>query len=179
MHIKTIVLSLCVFTAVAAHAEKKVYKCTNADGSTVFSPYPCGTGAQEMKVDTSAPPSPAPMPADAPVPGAAPPATAGTTTPAAPTVDAEDEKCRQNAERLKVYPAQGNLDMLMQRQTELMRSYAATAAEATKVQIGNLDGEIAAEQARLNDGRQRADRAYADAIAKCDARKAAHVAAHP
>ena len=156
----------------AAHAEKKVYKCANADGSSVFAPDPCGAGAQELKIDTSA--SPAPVPVSAP-----PPSTVGTQppSPAPPTIvpvtSAEDAKCRQDAERLKAPPAQANLDMLQQRQAELVRSYSATASEAVKVQIGNLDATIEAEQARLNEARQNGDRAYARAIAKCEGDTAA------
>jgi len=155
---------------VAAHAEKKVYKCANADGSSVFSPDPCGAGAQELKIDASASPSPLPVSAPPPSPvGTQPPSSA----PAPPTIvtvsSAEDAKCRQDAERLKTNPAQANLDMLLQRQAELVRSYSANASDAVKVQIGNLDATIEAEQARLTEASQNGDRAYARAIAKCEA----------
>ena len=160
-----IILLVCVFAAVAAHAEKKIYKCANADGSASFSPYPCGSGAQEMNVPVTAAPSPLP-PSGPPASGApkTPP-----TQPAPP--DAEDIKCRQDAERLKTYPSQANLDLLQQRETQLVRSYTAKESEAVKVQIGNLDAEIAAEQVRLDQGRQNADRAFANAMARCDALK--------
>jgi hypothetical protein len=57
---------------------------------------------------------------------------------------------------------------------ELVRAYAAgqNASEAVKIQIGNLDGAIAAEEQRIAQGRSVVDRAYGSAIAKCDARKA-------
>jgi colicin import membrane protein len=151
----------------AAHAEKKVYKCTNADGSLVFSPNPCGAGAQEQKVDAGS------AQANAPGTPATPPQMP-STVPAAPDSEAEDAKCRDDAQRLAVYPAEGNLQALMQHQAELVRAYAADqqASEAIKVQIGTLDGAIATEQERIAQGRSRVDRAYRDAIAKCDARKA-------
>ena len=154
--------------AVAAHAEKKVYKCANADGSSVFSPDPCGAGAQELKIDAGAPPAPLPASAPPPPPGAQPPSPAPAPPTIVPVGSAEDAKCRQDAERLKANPAQANLDTLLQRQAELVRSYSANASEAVKVQIGNLDATIEAEQARLNEARQNGDRAYARAIAKCE-----------
>ena len=166
----------CLSVFITAHAEKKVYKCTNSDGSVVFSPYLCGASAQEMKVETVAPP-----PAAAPgvKPSEAPQVVAPSPVP--PPQSADDVKCRQDAERLRTYPSEANLNMLMQRQAELMRSYSASESESIKVQIGNLDATIATEQTRLSDARQHADRAFADAITKCDARKAAadSKAAHP
>jgi hypothetical protein len=152
----------------AAHAEKKVYRCTNADGSLVFSPNPCGAGEQEMKVDAGS--APANMPA---TPATSPQGPASAPA-AAPDGGAEDAKCRDDAQGLLVYPAEGNLQALMQHQTELVRAYAADqkASEAIKVQIGTLDGAIAAEEERIAQGRSRVDRTYRDAIAKCDARKA-------
>jgi hypothetical protein len=153
----------CLLAGRAAYAEKKVYKCANADGSFVFSPDSCGATAQETKVDAgSAPASPAvPQAPEAPVPAAAPDA------------GAEDAKCRSDAQRLLVYPAEGNLQVLMQHQAQLVRAYAADqkASDAIKVQIGNLDGEIAAEEQRIARGRSQVDRIYRDAIGKCDARK--------
>ena len=150
----------------AAHAEKKVYKCTNADGSLVFSPNPCGAGAQEQKVDAGSASS------DVPAPSATSPQAPGS----APAQDSEalDAKCRDDAQALLVYPAEGSLQALMQHQAELVRAYAADqkASEGIKVQIGTLDGQIAAEQERIAQGRSRVDRIYRDAITKCDARKA-------
>jgi len=169
--VRIVCFGLCALV-LAAHAEKKVYKCTNADGSSVFSPDPCGAGAQELKIDTSA--APAPLPASVAPPSAAdtpPPAPEPTTI--VPVSSAEDTKCRQDAERLRTIPAQANLDMLLQRQGELVRSYSANASEAVKVQIGNLDATIEAEQARQEEARKNGERAYARAIAKCDANAAA------
>jgi hypothetical protein len=162
---------LLAVVAIAAHAEKKVYKCTNADGTPVFLPDPCGAGAQEMKVDAKAAPEPpAPMPGAEPAPTEAAPRAA---PPAPSPPDAEDVKCRQDAERLRKYPAEINLQMLVQRQAELMRTYAAAPSDAGKVQIGNLDATIAAEQARLSEARKRTDKAVANALGQCDARKSA------
>ena len=172
MRLALIILLAC--WCAAAHAERKVYKCSKADGSSVFSPYPCGTGAQEVKVDTSATPAPPPAATQQanPVQSAAPAES--------PVEDADDLQCRSDAQRLKVYPAEANLGLLQERQTELLRSYSANASDAIEIQIGNLDAKIAAEQARLNEERQHADRAYAEAIARCDARKTARAAAaHP
>jgi hypothetical protein len=169
MRIIPILLFACFFAASAAHAEKKIYKCAKADGSSVFSPYPCGAGAEEMKVETTAAPS-APVAANLPAPV---PAPAITPVAPPPIVDTEDIKCEENAERLKVYPERANLDMLLKRQAEQMRAYANDASEGTKVLIGNMDATIAAEQTRIDEGRQRVDRAYTKAIDKCQARKAA------
>jgi len=169
MRIVPIVLFACLFAVSAAHAEKKIYKCTNADGTSVFSPYPCGAGAQEMKVETSAPSTPvttelpAPAPASATTPDSPPP----------PEVDVDDLKCQLDAQPLKAYPARANLDMLLQRQAELMRTYTGGSSEAVKVLIGNMDAAIAAEQNRIDEGTRSADRAYTNAIDKCQARKAA------
>ena len=169
MRIVPTLLFAGLFAASAAHAEKKIYRCTNSDGSSVFSPYPCGAGAEEMKVEATAPAAPI-----TPAPRASIP-TAATTpaAPAPPVVDADDIKCLQDASGLKAYPARANLDMLQQRQAELMRTYTRDTSEATRVLIGNMDATIAAEQARIDEGRQHAERAYAQAIDKCQARKAA------
>jgi hypothetical protein len=172
MRMLTIIVLALVATA--AHADRKVYKCTNADGSQVFSPNPCGAGAQEVKVDTSATAEPAPKP-EAPAAAAATPAApAATPDAAAPTyTDVQEIQCRADAEKLRVYPADVNMRMLQQRQRELMGTYAATPTEAARIQIGNLDAAITAEQTRLTDAKQKADRAAANALARCDADKAA------
>jgi hypothetical protein len=171
MRIVPILLIAHLFAmSAAAHAEKKIYKCTDASGSSVFSPYPCGAGAQEMKVETTAPPS---LPVTPDRPASAPALATTPAAPPAPVDEAEDIKCEQAAERLKVYPERANLDMLLKRQAEQMRAYASSASESTKVLIGNMDATIATEQARIDDGRQRADRAYTKAFDKCQARKAA------
>jgi len=146
-----------------AHAEKKVYKCTNADGSLVFLPNPCSASAQELKVDAGSIPVGVPATSTS-----SPPGSAATTSSA--LVDA---KCRDEAERLRVYPGEGNLQALLQQQAGLVRAYATeqTAPEAMKVRIGNLDVAIAAEEERIAQARSRIDRSYRDAIAKCDARR--------
>jgi hypothetical protein len=153
----------CLPAVRAAHAEKKVYKCINANGSMVFSPDPCDASAQALKVDAGS----------APV---APPAASATSppTPAAPAANALDAKCRDEARRLRVYPGEVNLQALLQQQAGLVRAYATeqTAPEAMKVRIGNLDVAIAAEQERIAQARSSVDRSYRDAIAKCDARRA-------
>jgi len=165
-----IVLFAYLLAMSAAHAEKKIYKCANADGSSVFSPYPCGAGAQEVKVETTEPSAPVTtaQPTSVPVPVPA-------TAPASPPARGVDDgiKCIQDARLLRAYPARANLDMLLKRQAELMRNYASDTSEATRVLIGNMDAAIATEQARIDEGRQRADRAYTDAISKCEAREAA------
>lgn len=149
-----------------ALADKKVYKCTNADGSLVFSPNPCGASSQELKVDAGSAQVDAPA-ATAPAPGS------GAVAAPAPDNEA-DSRCRNEAQRLQVYPAEGNLQVLMQHQAQLVREYAAgqNASEAIKVQIGNLDSAIAAEEQRMAQAREAVDRTYRNAIAKCDARKA-------
>ena len=153
----------CLPAVRAAHAEKKVYKCINANGSMVFSPDPCDASAQALKVDAGS----------APV---APPASSATSppTPAAPAANALDAKCRDEARRLRVYPGEVNLQALLQQQAGLVRAYATEqkAPEAIKVRIGNLDVAIAAEQERIAQARSSVDRGYRDAIAKCDARRA-------
>ena len=148
----------------AAHAEKKVYKCTNADGSLVFSPDPCNASAQELKVDAGLTPI-----------GVPPPSATSPPASAAPTSSALDAKCRDEARRQRVYPGEGNLQALLQQQAGLVRAYATEekAPEAMKVRIGNLDVEIAAEEERIAQARSRVDRSYREAIAKCDARQAA------
>ena len=145
----------------AAHAEKKVYKCTNANGNLVFSPDPCGASAQEQKVDAGS------MPVGVPPPSA-------TSPPAHPSNTAVDAKCMDDARRLRVYPGEGNLQALMQQQAGLVRAYATEqkAPEAMKLRIGNLDVAISAEEERIAQARSRVDRSYRDAIAKCDARQA-------
>jgi hypothetical protein len=158
-----LVAMLGLVAASATHAEKKVYKCTNADGSLVFSPNPCGTGAQELHVDAGSAPSETPVGATNGAPAAA---VAGT----APDGEAEDAKCKNDAQNLIVYPGEGNLQMMQQHQAELVRAYAAYANEATKIEIGNLDVGITAEQERIANERARVDRAYRAAIEKCDAR---------
>jgi hypothetical protein len=163
-------LLLCLFVA-AAHADRKVYKCTDANGSAVFSPDPCGKGAQEMKVDVKAPDSPPPVETKPQSKSTAPrPSDAAA---AEAPIDADDMKCQSQALRLRTYPSEANLQMLVQRQGDLMRNYAQSASEAVKIQIGNLDNTIAVEQARISEARQKVDRAVADAMAKCDALKAA------
>jgi hypothetical protein len=156
-----ITILVCLAGVRAAHAEKKVYKCTNADGSSVFLPNPCGASAQELHVDTGSKP-----------------ASASATLPQAPaqsvpTVGATDDaKCREAARHLRVYPGEGNLQALLQQQAGLVRAYATEqkAPEAMQVRIGNLDVAIAAEEDRIAQARDRVDRSYRDAIAKCDAR---------
>jgi hypothetical protein len=168
MRILPILLFACLFAASVAHAENKIFKCTNTDGSSVFSPYPCGAGAREMKVKAATTSAPDTTTQPVAVPAAA---TPDATDP--PVVDAEDIQCEQDAERLKTYPERANLNMLLQRQTEQMRAYASDASESTRILIGNMDATIAAEQTRIDEGTRNADRAYAAAIDKCQTRKAA------
>src|SRR5438045_2769837 len=85
-----------------AHAEKKVYKCTNPDGSLVFSPNPCGAGGQEINVDTSS--APVDVPATPATPATSPQAPASAPA-AAPDGEEQDAKCRDAAQNLLVYPA--------------------------------------------------------------------------
>src|SRR5438105_3840090 len=119
MRIEPILLFTCLFAASAAHAEKKIYKCTDANGSSVFSPYPCGAGAQEITLDAAAPSAPVMT-----MPPASMPVTTTPGPPPMPVVNA-DIKCIQDARLLRAYPASVNLDMLLQRQAELMRAYAS------------------------------------------------------
>src|SRR5262245_11771127 len=95
-------LSLLLMSAfcLAAHAEKTVYKCSGPNGSTVFSPSPCGKNAKEVDVSKS------------------------PSSPTAPPNDAirdisdnvADIRCRDDAQRLYVEP---DISAIAQAKTQL------------------------------------------------------------
>jgi hypothetical protein len=108
-----------LLAAAAAHAERKVYKCTGADGVVVFSEQACGRDAQELNVDTGrAEPPPAAVaaqPTDTSTPPR-PPKKRGAPDSLRDISDGvDDANCRRDAERLAVIGDDGRLDDLVRR----------------------------------------------------------------
>jgi hypothetical protein len=160
-------LGLCVALffshyAVRLHAESTIFKCTKADGSTVFSPTPCGKGAREIGV---------PKP---------------STLPASPSNNAirdisdgvSDTHCRDDAQKLYVEPdtsaiARAEADI---RATE-HRYWIGDTAQAQQMasddatRVVGLRNVIATERTHVDAQRAESRKRVDEALARCEDQK--------
>jgi hypothetical protein len=152
-------LALCV---VHADAESTIFKCTKADGSSVFSPTPCGKDAKEIGVPKS------------------------SSLSVSPSNDAvrdisnsvSDSRCRDDAQRLNVEPdtsaiARAEADI---RATE-HRYWVGDSAQAQQMasddatRVVGLRNVIATERARVDVQRAESRKRVDEALAKCEDQK--------
>jgi hypothetical protein len=140
-----------------AHAQT-VYKCTDADGSPVFSQNPCGNDAQVIEVKTVAPPEDQLL-------------AAGEEAQARSTIralDLQENECVRRAERAahsasgrRVYQYQKRIAALEARIARAANNFAGATWEAgMREEIAGLHQSIATERAG-------ADAVVASAITRC------------
>jgi hypothetical protein len=170
-----------LLAAAAAHAERKVYKCTGADGVVVFSEQACGRDAQELNVDTGrAEPPPAPVvaqPADTSTPPRTPKKRGAPDSLRDISDGVDDANCRRDAERLAVIGDDGRLDDLVRRKenvaSEINSNTSALGTAWGQRQIAILEVAIEQERSRISLREMQAQAVSRAALAKCDAAKAA------
>ncbi len=169
-----------LFMAAAAHAERKVYKCTDAGGVVIFSEQTCGKDAKEMNVD------PGRVEAASAAAAASPDSASPRSVPAkkrAPDAvrdisdSADDASCRHEAERLAAVRNDGHLDDLVRRRDNMASEVAANDNSAGSVwerrQISIMEVAIEQERSRISLQELQAQAVSRAALAKCDAARAA------
>jgi hypothetical protein len=152
--------------ASVAHAEKTIYKCAGPNGSTVFSPTPCGKNAKEVDVSKT------------------------SSLSAAPSNDAirdisdtvADTNCRDDARKLYVEPdtsviARAEHDI---RELQSQQWYSAgNPGQAQQMASDNgtrtigLRNVIATEQARADAQRAESRKRMDEALKRCEEQKSA------
>jgi hypothetical protein len=160
---RTSVCALMVLFALCAHglwAESTIYKCTKADGSTVFSPTACGKEAKEIGIPKS------------------------SSSSAPPSRDAirdisdsvADSRCRDDAQRLYVEP---DTSVIARAESDIREiqghRWVAGNNPAQAQQMASDDGTrmiglrnvIATEQARVDAQRSESRKRVDAAMATC------------
>jgi hypothetical protein len=180
-----IVSAVLVLIAIAAHAERKVYKCTDAKGVVVFSEQPCGQDAKEMNVDPGRVEKPAVTPAGDASGEKQPPTPAVKHAPPDALRDisdaADDASCRREAEHLAIVRFDDHLDDLIRRKNNIASEIAyannnlagAVWEQGLRNQIGDMEIAIEQERARRSMQELQAQAVSHDALARCDEAKAA------
>jgi hypothetical protein len=146
-----------LLSAATAEAESAIYKCVKADGSTVFSPSPCGKGAKEIGVPKAPNASPSPQANDA---------IRDISDAVAAT------HCREDAEKLYVEPdtsaiarAEADIRAAEHRYWVGDTAQAQQMASDDATRVIGLRNVIATERARVDaqrtDSRKRVDAALA------------------
>jgi hypothetical protein len=155
-----LVVSLCACGI--ARAESTIYKCTKPDGSTVFSPSPCGKGAQEIGVPKAANSSNAP------------------STDAIRDISdsVADSRCRDAARQLYVEPdrsaivnAENEIKRLQSRAWTGDPNQAQQMASDDATRVVGLRNVIATERAHIDVQRTESRKRVDDALARCDEQK--------
>jgi len=176
------ILFICAMLIASPAFAGQVFKCKDANGGVIFSPTPCGKGAQEVKLPGSNKDAPTEHASND---GRASPITANQPPPA--KVDAvrdisdamDDKHCRDDAHNLYVSP---NTTSLERAQAELhaleRRSWTGGSAanrqilaETDEAHAASLRGLIATEQQSADSLRAESQRRVDDALAKCDVRQ--------
>jgi len=165
--------ALLLIVAIAAHAERKIYKCTDADGVVVFSERACGQDAKEMNVDPGrAEPSAATVVTQPSGMNTRPDPSKKRGTPDSLrdiSDNVDDANCRRDAERLAVVGNDGRLDDLVRQ-----RDIVANAGSAWgQRQIALMEVAIEQERSRISLREMQAQAVSRTAFAKCDAAKTA------
>ncbi len=176
------ILLICAMLIASPAYGGQVFKCKDANGGVIFSPAPCGKGAQEVKLPGSKNDAPAER---APNDGRASPAAVYQLPPA--KVDAirdisdgmDDKHCRDDARNLYVSPNTVSLERA-QRELRALEGRSWTGGSAANRQIlaetdeahmASLRGLIATEQQSADSVRAESQRRVDDALAKCDVRQ--------
>jgi hypothetical protein len=155
-----IVLAFCH----EAQAESTIYKCAKADGSTVFSPTPCGKGAKEIGVPKSS--------------NLSAPSSNDAIRDISDSVS--DSRCRDDAQRLYVDPdmseilrAQGQIREIQNRSWYSRGNPAAAQLMANEdaTRVVALRNLIATEQARVDVQRAESRKRVDEALVRCDDQK--------
>jgi hypothetical protein len=161
------ILQLCValslgLCAVRAHSESTIFKCTKADGSTVFSPTPCGKGAQEIGVPKST------------IPAASPSSNAIREI----SNSVSDSHCREDAQKLYVEPdtsaitrAEADIRATEHRYWigDTVQAQRMASDDATRV-VG-LRNVIATERTHVDAQRAESRKRVDEALARCEDQK--------
>jgi len=159
-------VAIASYCASAAHVEKTVYKCSGPNGSTVFSPTPCGKNAKEVDVSKSSSLS-APQSNDAI-------RDIGDTV--------ADTNCRDDARKLYVEPDTSVIARAEQdiRELQSQQWYSAgNPAQAQQMASDNgsrtigLRNVIATEQARVDAQRTESRKRVDEALRRCEEQKRA------
>lgn len=132
---------------------QSVYKCTDANGTVVFSKYPCGKDAKEIPLDVSR----------------TPPAGAKSTDTAVRAISdaVADSDCRRAANNLRDSASQARID-------EINRRHWVGSSAAQRQTMRRMDEQEALSlQARVDESQKHVN----DALADCDKQKAAADAA--
>lgn len=169
---------MLLLPAAAAHAERKVYKCTGVDGVVVFSEQACGRDAKELNVDPGHGEAPlVTQPIDTGTPSR-PPKKRGAPDSLRDISDGvDDANCRRDAERLAVIGDDGRLDDLVRRKenvaSEINSNTSALGTAWGQRQIAILEVAIEQERSSISLREMQAQSVSRTALAKCDAAKAA------
>ncbi len=158
-----LLLTLC---CVAAHAEKAVYKCAGPNGSTVFSPAPCGKDAKEVDVSKSSSLS------------------ASSSNDALRDISdsVADTRCRDDAQKLYVEPdtsaivrAEKDIRELQSQQwySDTNPAQAQQMASDNGTRTIGLRNVIATEQARVDAQRAESRKRVDEALRRCEEQKRA------
>jgi hypothetical protein len=164
MPVIAISLALGALMSQQSLAEKAIYKCSGPNGSTVFSPTPCGKNAKEVDVSKS------------------------SSLSAAPSNDAirdirdnvSDIRCRDDAQKLYVEP---DTSAIVRAQADIRaaehRYWVGDSAQAQQMasddatRVIGLRNVIATEQARVDAQRAESRKRVDDALRRCEEQKRA------
>ena len=157
-----IALALLVALSEIAHAESTIYKCMKADGSTVFSPTPCGKDAKEIGVPKSS--DPAAVPANDAIRDI--------------SDSVSDSRCRNDAQKLYVEPdtsaiarAEADIRATQNRYWVGNTAQAQQMASDDATRVVGLRNVIATERTRVEAQRAESRKRMDEALARCDEQK--------
>lgn len=166
-------LLICAMLIASPAFAGQVFKCKDANGGTIFSPTPCGKGAQEVTLRAGT------QGVDAVAPGV--PQSAPTKVDAIRDISdgVADSHCRDDARNLYIAPSTSSL---VQAQAELRRleerswvggsaSTRQILSETDQAHMASLRSLIATEQFSADATRMNSQKRVDEALAKCDVRK--------